>query len=122
MKPAGTVHMWQQVLKELEVAFTIEDDHRYAVGFMGRTHDARKVLRDDVSQQCGLPGTGHAQHDALHDAHMVGPIPRPSVNVIAEHDLIPFPSLSDNSFILFPGDRHRRMRPLPFAARPTSEP
>src|SRR5690348_9031272 len=83
---------------------------------------ARQVLRDDVPQQCGFSGAGHAQHDALHDAHMVRPIPRLSVNVITEDDCIPFPSLSDDALILFPRNNNWSMGPLPFLPRITRRP
>ena len=37
MQSAGTVHMRQQVLEELKVPFTVEDDHGYAMRLLGRT-------------------------------------------------------------------------------------
>jgi hypothetical protein len=78
--------MWQQLLEEFEVTFAVENDHWDSMWGIRRADNTRKVLGDDVAQQSGLACPGHAQHDSLHDANAIGPMPRLAVDVIAKND------------------------------------
>ena len=122
MKSASPVHVRQQVLEELKVAFAVKDDHRNAMGLIRRTNNACEILRNDVAQQRCFAGAGHAQHDRLHDAHPVRPIPGLTVNVIAENNRILIPGSLSDSFVTLSGDGKGRVGPLFLPPRSPRDP
>ena len=68
---------------------------RNLVPVFRRSRSPRQVLGDDVFEQRCLAAAGHAEHDALHGAHLVRPKPRLSVDVVAEDHRILLPGLFD---------------------------
>src|ERR1035437_2663560 len=114
MQSSGTVNVRQKVVEELEIALAIKDHHRQPVWILRGADDSHHVLRNDVLQERGLAGPSHAQHDALHDAHSVRPIPRLTMDVVAKNHGVLFPSFGRKLFVSFPGDDHRWMWPLLF--------
>src|SRR5271166_327396 len=118
MQSSGTVHVRKKVVKEFEIAFAIKDHHWQPVWIFRCSDDAGHVLRNDVLQKRGLAGTGHAEHNALHDAHSVRPVPRLAMDVVAEDHGILLPGFGRRLFVPF-ADNHRWMGPmlLPAGAR-----
>ena len=53
MQSSGAVNMRQQLLKEFEVAFAVEDDDGDVMTILGWTDEASNVLSDDVLEQRG---------------------------------------------------------------------
>ena len=93
MQAASAVHVRQQILEELQIAFTVKDHHWNAMGLIRRSDNTCEILGNDVAQQRCFAGAGHAQNDRLHDPHPVRPIPGLAVNVVAEHHRILIPCL-----------------------------
>src|SRR5271157_4486495 len=83
---------------------------------LGCSDHPRQILGDDVSEGGSLAGAGHAEHDSLHDAYPVGPVPGTAMNVIAQNDRVLLPGPPSESLVTFPRDHHRRMWPLLFPA------
>src|SRR5271157_1532519 len=98
MQPSGTVDVRQKIVEELKVSLAIEDHHRQTVWFLRGVDDSRHVLRNDVLQKRGLAGSGHAKHDALHDADSVRPVPRLAMDVVAENHGVMFPGFGSKLF------------------------
>src|SRR5271166_2005295 len=111
VQPSGTVDMRQKVVEELKIPFAVKDHHRQPVWILWGADHAGHVLRNDVLQKRGLAGAGHAQHDALHDADSVRPIPRLAVDVVAENDGVLLPGFGSKLFVPFAGNNHRWMGP-----------
>src|SRR5271157_3627096 len=83
VQPSGTVDVRQKIVEELKIALAIKDHHRQTVWIFRSADHARHVLRNDVLQERGLAGPGHAEHDALHDADSVRPVPGLTVDVVS---------------------------------------
>ena len=114
MQPSGAVNMRQQLLKEFEVAFAVEDDDGDVMTILGWTDEASNVLSDDVLEQRGLARSGHAEHDALHHAHFVWPQPWLFVHVVSKQHGTLVPGGFDCALV--PARRHNKRRTLPARA------
>src|SRR5437867_8818507 len=57
LETAGAVDVGKETVKELQVAFAIEDHHRNFVALAKRSDAADEVLRNDVAQQSGFSGS-----------------------------------------------------------------
>src|SRR5580704_17782507 len=99
-------------MEELKVPFAVKDDHGQPVWLILQTNNACEILRDDVPQQRSLARAGHAQHDGLHDAHSVRPVPGLTVNVITQNNSILLPGVFDDSGVTFPRYDNGSMGPL----------
>src|SRR5208283_3930526 len=119
MQSSGSVDVRQKVVKEFEIPFAIKDHHRQPMWILRSADHAGHVLRNDVLQKRGLAGPGHAQHNALHDADSVRPVPRLAVDVVAEDDGVLLPGIDRELLVPLAGDNHRWMGPrlLPPGAR-----
>ena len=103
VEAAGAVNVRQQLLKELQVALTVEDHHGDLVTVLRWSHSPHQILGDDVLEQRRLAAAGHSQHDALHHADLIGPQPGISMNVVPEHDPALVPCRCRPSFRHEPG-------------------
>src|SRR5271157_3967634 len=103
MQPSGSVDVRQEVVKEFEIALAIKDHHWQPVWIFRSADHAGHVLRNDVLQKRGLAGAGHAQHDALHDADSVRPVPRFAMDVVAENHGVLLPGFGRKLFVPFAG-------------------
>ena len=115
VETASAVDVRQQFLKELQIAFPVEDHHGDLVTVLRWSHPAHQVLGDDVLEQCRLTAAGHSQHDALHHPNLVGPQPGISVNVVPKDDPALVPRRCDRPFVTGGTHDERRMD-LPFFA------
>ncbi len=111
------MNMWQQVVEEFQVTFAVEDDDGDVTRVFRRANSSRQILADNVAEKGGLAGTGHAQHDTLHYADLVGPKPGFAVNIVAKHNRVVSPCLACESFIAFRRHHQRRAGPLLLAPR-----
>ena len=55
MKAADSAHVRKKIIKELKVAFAIEDHHGQAMWIFWSAHHPREVLRDKVLSRVVLP-------------------------------------------------------------------
>src|SRR4029077_3647260 len=81
----------KEAVKELQVAFTVEDHHRDLMA--GRPDASAKILHDDVPQQRGFSGSRLTENDALHDANPIRPKPWVTKGVVSKNDRILTPGL-----------------------------
>ena len=110
MHPAGAVDVREQLLKELQVSLTVEDDHRDMVTILRRTNPPGDILSDDVLEQSRLAGACHSQDNSLHYPDFVRPEPGFGVHVIAEHHGVSGPGVGHGTLILDSG--HNKWRSL----------
>jgi hypothetical protein len=109
--PSRAVNVWQQFFEKFEVALAVEDDDGDVMAIFGWTDETRNVLRDDVLEQCRLARSRHAEHDALHHAHLVGPQPRLFVHVVSKQHGVLVPGGFDCALVLARRDDERRALP-----------
>ena len=112
MQTTGAVDVGQQFIEELDVAFSIQNNHGQVVAVFWWTHLPVNVLRDDAAQGGRLAAASHAKQDRLHDPDTVRPEPGVAMDVIAKNDRVLVPG--DTHLSIEPGGRyhHRWMRPL----------
>ena len=103
------MNIWQQLLKELQIALTVEDHHGDFVTVLRWSHSPHQILRDDVLEQCRLATAGHSQHDALHHPNLIGPEPRIPVNVVPKNNAALVPCRCDHPFVTSGTHDERRM-------------
>jgi len=99
----------QQFLKELQVAFAVEDDHGDLVTVLRWPHSAHQVLSDDVLEQRSLAAAGHSQHDALHYPNLIRPQPGISMDVIPKNNPTLVPRVCGHLFVARRTHDERRM-------------
>ena len=83
----------EEAVKELQVAFAVEDHHRDLVTVARWPDTTDKILRDDVAQQRGFSGSRLTENDALHDANPIRPNPRVTRGVVSKNNRILTPGL-----------------------------
>ena len=87
VQPSGGGNQGQQlVVEELALPLAVDDDERDLVTVVLWSGLADQVLLDDVQQQGGFAGAGHAEAVGLHDPHFVRPEHRLLVDVVADDD------------------------------------
>src|SRR5580693_3974858 len=99
-------------MKELLVTLSIEYQHGDPVRIIWRAHDPKKILRNDVPEQCRLAGTSRSKDNRLHYPRRIGPEPRLAVDVISEHDGVLRVGRRDRLSVFCLADKQRRMRPV----------
>src|SRR6516162_3633726 len=112
MQAPSPVHVRQEIVEELQIALAIEDHHWQTMEVDWSANHPCQVLRDDVLEERGLARAGHTQHDALHDTHLVGPVPRLAVNVVSQNNGVLFPGICRKLFVPGTGYDQRRVGPL----------
>ena len=75
------------------------------------TSHAHQVLSQNIHQQCGFPGAGHAEGVGLHDPDFIRPEARLAMNVVPDDDGVLFESFLEKPFVILVHDSQRRMRP-----------
>src|SRR5438876_465626 len=105
--------MRQEFLKKLQVAFTVEDDHRDLVTVLWWPHSPHQVLGDDVLEQRRLAAASHSKNNALHHPNLIGPQPGISMNVVSENYPALVPGRRGCPFVTRRTHDERRMD-LPF--------
>ena len=77
----------------------VEAPRTMDVRLFGRADHPRQVLSDDVAEKSRLAGARHPQHDPLHDADLVRPQPRLTVDIVAEHHCVLGPCIAGETFV-----------------------